>query len=310
MNARIVVVGSINIDESISVHRYPAPGETTTATSAIRTLGGKGANQAVAAARAGGTVTMVGAVGTDDPFARHALDVEQIDTSAIATVPEPATGRAIVVVDEAGENSIVVIPGANATISSHLIEDAVRAMEVGDTLVLQNEISPEDSALAARLAHERGASVIWNAAPAPRDRNVIVADVDILVVNEQELEQIASLVDLDADDIDGAMTAVADALRTDVVCTLGASGVVFRDANGSGSVPAHSVHAVDTTAAGDTFVGYLAANATLPLDERLRLAVAASAITVTRPGAATSIPTRQDVDEFVVAADAQTRTNA
>ncbi|WP_220456248.1 ribokinase [Curtobacterium sp. ME26] len=306
----MTVVGSINVDDSISVQRHPAPGETTTATSAVRTLGGKGANQAVAAARAGADVRMVGAVAADEQLVRAALDADGVDTSAVAALRGASTGRAIVLVDEGGENSIVVIPGANAAIPSDSIDRTVGAMRPGDVLVLQNEIPAADSARAARLGHARGATVIWNAAPAPDRRADIVDDVDLLVVNEHELAQVAALVDLPADELDLTLSGVARALGTAVVCTLGAAGVAFRHGAQAGRVPAHRVHAADTTAAGDTFVGSLAATNGRPFDERLRLAVAASAITVTRPGAASSIPTRQDVDEFLAAADAQTRTNA
>lgn len=289
MSPRVVVVGSINVDESISIHHHPAPGETTTAAATVR---------------------MVGAVGADDPLARRTLDADGIDTSAVASVAGTSTGRAIVLVDEDGENSIVVIPGANAAIPPDSIDRAVDAMHQGDGLVLQNEIPPAQSARAARLARVRGATVIWNAAPAPDRRADVVDDVDLLVVNEHELAQVAELIGLRADELDSTLSGVAEILRTAVVCTLGAAGVAYRDGKRTGHVPAHRVCVADTTAAGDTFVGSLAATHDRPLDERLRRAVAASAITVTRPGASYSIPTRQDVDEFLAAADVQTRTNA
>jgi ribokinase len=310
VSTRVTVVGSINVDESISVRRHPAPGETTTASGMVRTLGGKGANQAVAAARAGGTVRMVGAVGGDDPLARSALDADGIDTSDVAVLPTASTGRAIVLVDDDGENSIVVIPGANSKVPSDSIDRAVDAMQPGDVLVLQNEIPAAHSVRAARLARTRGATVIWNAAPAPDRRSDIVDEIDLLVVNELELSQVATLLGLLADEFDATLSGVAGALDTAVVCTLGGAGVAYRDGERAGRVPAHRVIVTDTTAAGDTFVGSLAATDDRPLEERLRLAVAASAITVTRRGASSSIPTRQDVDEFLAAADAQTRTNA
>ncbi len=304
MTARVTVVGSVNADTSLRLAALPRPGETVLAREASASLGGKGANQAVAAARAGAHVRMVGAVGRDDgePLAQ-ALAAEGIDTGLL-TRSERASGRALVLLDDDGENSIIVVPGANAALDDDAVRQACADLSPGDVLVLQHEIPAATSQLAAATASAAGATVIWNAAPAPAHATDLVEHVDLLVVNEHELDAVARLVGLRPAGPEADVAAVAGRLGTDVICTLGAAGALVHRAGALVRVPAPVVTAVDTTAAGDTFVGYLAASWHLPVADAVRRASVAGALAVTREGAATSIPTRAEVELGLAAAPA------
>lgn len=298
----VFVFGSINADTSYRMPSLPTPGETVIARSAQVSPGGKGANQAIAAAAAGASTRMIGAVGTDAEAAGilEALSARGIDTSTIDRRPAAATGRAVVCVDDAGENLIVVLPGANREVDGQTAATGLATITRHDVLVLQNEVPAAANRAAAQLARAAGATVIWNAAPAPATAADLVRDIDLLVVNEHELTQLGRLLGLPTgDDLLALLSATARALNTAAICTLGADGAVF-DADGqSGRVPALRVRAVDTTAAGDTVVGYLAAHSALPMAERLRLASAAGALTVTRSGASSSIPALHDVERML-----------
>lgn len=291
----MLVVGSINRDDAVGVTRLPGPGETITADTFAQSLGGKGANQAIAAARAGAAVRMVGAVGPDGEDLMSALAGDSIDVDAVARHSGPS-GRAVVLVDAAAENSIVVVPGANRHISCDVVTAAAGSLRPGNVLVLQHEVPVEVSRVAAEAASRVGATVIWNAAPAPTTRAELLSAVDILVVNEHELTAVAALLEVDPSvGLEATVRAVAAEMRADVVCTLGADGAASLVAGSFTRAPSRRVHAVDTTAAGDTFVGYLAATAGRPFPERLRTALDAASVTVTRPGASASIPTIDEV---------------
>lgn len=298
MTARVTVVGSINADTALRLGALPRPGETVLARDATRSLGGKGANQAVAAARAGADVRMVGAVGRHDgEHLADALAAEGVDTTLL-TRPDRPSGQALVLLDDAGENSIVVVPGANAAIDDDAVRRACADLSTGDVLVLQHEVPVATSRLAAAAASGTGATVVWNAAPAPTRVADLIEHVDLLVVNEHELDAVARLLGLEPSgpDQDAAVVAVAERLGTDVVCTLGAAGALVYRSGVTARVLPPSVTAVDTTAAGDTFVGYLAASWHLPLADAVRRATVAGAIAVTRHGAAPSIPTLAEVE--------------
>lgn len=299
MSPGILVVGSINIDDAIRVPRLPGPGETLSASTLDTAMGGKGANQAVAAARAGATVRMVGAVGAHDGTALlQALQADGIGVDGIERLDGTPSGRAVVLIDDRAENSIVIVPGANHAIPEGAVRDACRTLLPGDVLLLQNEIPAATSRLAADLAREAGATVIWNAAPAPTTADELVPGVDLLVVNEHELQRLAALHGIEAANTDRLMTELSQATGADVICTLGAQGAAYRVAGATGTAPARRVDAVDTTAAGDTFAGYFAALADLPLPDRLRHALDAASLTVTNRGASSSIPHRSDVDDI------------
>lgn len=309
---RVVVVGSINHDLVVRAPRHPRPGETVTGTGLRSGMGGKGLNQAVAAARAGAQVALVAAVGDDEAGAqaRTFLDQEGIDVSMLMISSSSQTGHAVVTVDDAGENSIVVLPGANAVLGVDQVRRGLAGLHRDDVVVLQHELVGATTVAAATLAASAGATVVWNAAPAPEHLDDVPLDVDVVVVNEHELHVVAGLLNLEADadraDQDGGdprrlllARAVGERLGAVVVCTLGGEGSLVVDAGRHESVAAASVDVVDTTAAGDTFIGYLVSTlGTGPVTAaELTVAGAAAGVTVGRAGAATSIPRRAEVDE-------------
>lgn len=310
------VVGSVNDDLRLTVVTHAAPGETITATSALRELGGKGANQAVAASRAGATVRFVGAVGTDPAGDElvDALAAEGIDTSGVARVDHELTGRAIVSVDSSGENLITVVPGANGAIDVDAVRASLQTVERGDIVVLQLEVPFAVNAAAARAGRDRGALVVLNSAPSDPRVLTLVDDLDLLVVNASELADLLAAegagddapdaTDAGTDapaDVRAAAAALADRLGVRLLCTFGADGSTLVGEGTPIEQEAHRVEAVDTTAAGDTFIGYVAAS--LADDETwadaLAIATRASAVAVGREGAARSVPTRAEVDALV-----------
>jgi ribokinase len=295
----VFVVGSLNIDQNIRVRSLPRAGETVRGSDATFSPGGKGGNQAVAAARAGATVKFTGAVG-DDAHGRRILEVLSgagIDAGHVRVSATAATGTALIAVDDQGENQIIVSPGANSGITADDVAAGLAAVQAGDVLVLQLEIPTALVRQAARTAKSRGAFVILNAAPAPRQIDGMLDDVDLLVVNEQEIQILADLAGIPGNHRDLVQT-LPPVLGPAIVCTAGADGS-FTVLDGTlVHVPATKVEAKDTTGAGDTFVGYLAASlAGGPRDLPAAMihATRASALAVTRTGAMESIPWRSEV---------------
>ncbi|MDQ7909821.1 ribokinase [Phytohabitans sp. ZYX-F-186] len=290
MTARVVVVGSANLDLVVTAPALPRPGETVLGGEFTTVPGGKGANQAVAAARAGGEVAFVGAVGGDD-FARPQRDnlaAAGVDVTRLRTVPGPS-GVALIAVDRHAENLIVVAPGANAALTGLSAEDRA-AVAGADVLLCQLEIPLEAVAEAAATARAAGTVAVLNAAPARRLPAELLSTVDLLVVNEGEAEVLAGHPAQPADLLD---------LVPRVVMTLGARGAAYADRDGLRlDVAAPAVEAVDTTAAGDAFTGALAVAWAegRPVGEALRWACAAGAVCATRPGASSSLPTRAEIE--------------
>lgn len=289
----VVVVGSVNADLSARVARIPAPGETVLATGFARSPGGKGGNQAVGAARAGGAaVTFVGAVGTDGDGAWLAdrLAAAGVDVSVVSRIEGPS-GQALISVDAAGENAIVVIPGANGAFTA-LTPEHEAAIRGAGVVLAQLETPLATVTAAARLARDHGVRFLLNAAPSRPLPQTLLAAVDVLIVNEHEARDVAG-----TDDLDEALERLGAEVET-VVLTLGASGsrIVTRGEEPL-SIPAIRVDAVDTTAAGDTYCGVLAAALArgAGYQEAATEAAVASALTVTRPGAQDAIPTRAQV---------------
>lgn len=302
----ICVLGSINVDLTFRAPHLPQPGETVLGQSLIQGHGGKGANQAVMAAKLGRNVAMVGRVGTDS-FGDAALDNlhrHGIDTTHIRRDPERATGVASIVVDDAGENQIVVAPGANAAISVEDVRAASRAICTSRILVAQLETPIEATLEAFRRARQAGAITILNPAPAAPLPEELYRLTDWLVPNLAELGQLVGRpVDTDAD-IEAAMAELRTRGPRELIVTRGERGVSYLIGNECRHEPAEIVTAVDTSGAGDAFVGALAwglmglSMPGIPLSEAVKLAQMAAASSVTRPGTQTSFPSLGQLDEF------------
>jgi ribokinase len=282
----IALVGSINLDVVVGVERHPVPGETVVGGDRQELPGGKGANQAVAAARLGATVAFVGRVGDDDAGRRlrDGLAAEGVDVTHVRVDPDAPTGMALIAVDGAGENTIVVSSGANARVSAADVEAARDVLTGAGVTLVQHEV-PED-AVAAAIAGA-GGTVVLNPAPA----RPIVAPVDVLVPNRGELE---TLVGRAGDPVELARTVgVARA----VVVTLGNEGAAVIEGSRVERIPAVRVDAVDTTGAGDAFCGALAQalDAGAELVEAARWAVRAAAASITKPGAQAGLPRAADL---------------
>ncbi len=285
----IVVFGSLNMDLVLRVPALPAPGQTVLTPTHTRACGGKGANQAVAAARAGAAVRMAGCVGRDEAgdVLLEALAADGVDSSAVTGVAAP-TGLAVVMVDAAGENQIVVASGANLEARANQVPDAW--LGKGTTVVMQHEVPAAETIALGRRARARGARVVLNAAPAgPVDATAF----DVLVVNEGEARAVAKAAGL-AGSTGAAMARAWDRL---VVVTRGAKGVRAFERDRVATVPALAITPVDTTGAGDAFVGALAAalDADEPWPEALRRGAVAGALACLVVGAQPSLPTAEAI---------------
>lgn len=297
MTADVTVLGSANADLFLGVDRHPAAGETITATHRGRAAGGKGLNQAVAAARSGAATAFAGAVGNDTQGDEllGLLAADGIDTSAVRRSAE-ATGTAVITVQPSGENTILVVPGANGDVR---LDDAARqAVQGCAVLVTQLEIPLPAIADAVAVARPAGTTVVLNAAPAAPLEDELLAQVDVLVVNEHEAALLSG--------IDDPVRAARHLGRVsgNVVVTLGAGGALLADRSGRlHRQPGLPARVVDTTGAGDAFTGALAASLAAgdPLTEAVRRGAAAGAVAVERPGAAPSIPGRSEIDARLAA---------
>ena len=293
----VVVFGSINLDLVTRVPRFPAPGETLAAVSFAMHPGGKGANQALAAARAGATVRLFGAVGTD-VFAAPALELLRagaVDLGGVARVSGP-TGCATVLVDAEGENCIAIAAGANAQVDPEAVPDA--ALTPATTLVLQNEVpEPANAALIAR-ARRLGARIILNAAPARPLSTELLGQIDVLVVNEHESAALAARHAWPTEPVTLASAAVALFPGLAVVVTLGRNGALVHSAGATLSAAPWPVEVLDTTGAGDALVGALAAalDRGAAMRDALHCGVAAGTLACTVHGAQPSLPHRTAID--------------
>jgi ribokinase len=293
MAPRIAVVGSANMDLVGLAERLPMPGETVLGDGFVMTPGGKGANQAVAAARAGGDCAFLGAIGSDSfgVTINARLTAAGVDTSGIRT-SYGASGVAVIMVDRAGENSILVSPGANSTFVG-LTPDEKDVIADADVLLCQQEIPVDTVAAAARAAQRAGVRVILNAAPARRNPPEVFAAVDLLVVNQTEAAFITGSAGRDMD-------ALLD-LVPRVVVTLGGDGARYADRDGrSEQVPPFPVEVADSTAAGDAFTGALAVawGEGRDLVDAVRWANAAGAVCAGTVGAFPSLPGRADIESL------------
>ena len=298
----VTVLGSLNMDLALHLGALPAPGETVLSQRRVDGPGGKGLNQAVAAARAGAFTRMIGAVGEDAEgmALRRVLAEDRIDPLVRATTGR--TGLAVVLLDGSGENSIVVAPGTNAALTD-LMPAELAAITDSRVLLMQLEVPLPTVAAAARAAREAGTVVVLNAAPAVAARELPLDAVDLLVVNEGEARTVAGDADPDTEaaDIEAVVDTLLDLVPA-VVVTLGPAGALYRDGEGSRHrSPGLAVEVVDTTGAGDTFAGYLAAALSddVYVSTALDRANAAAALCVQRQGAVPAVPHRRDVDVAV-----------
>ena len=301
--ASVLVVGGINMDLVVQTPRFPEPGETVVGSRFTTTPGGKGGNQAVAAARMGARTGMVGRVG-GDAFGLElieALAAEGVDVGAVAIDDTASSGVALIEVAEAGQNRIVQVWGANATLGKREVEAALRALPTAQVVLLQMEVPPEVTSRVAREARRRGCTVVLDPAPAWEVPRELYRLADLLTPNETEA---TALTDIAVTDMPSAREAALRLLKQgalSVVVKLGAQGAYYAGPAGELIVPPFAVQAVDTVGAGDAFNGALAVALAegLDMEQALELASAAAAIAVTRPGAQAAMPRRGEVEQLL-----------
>ena len=291
MTGRVIVVGSVNVDLVVTARTLPAPGETVIGGRFAQHHGGKGGNQAVAAARLGAPTSFVGAVGDDDfgRSARAALEMEGVDVSELRALGDEATGVALILVDAGGENSIAVASGANGAVTPDQVASSISKLApgAGDVVLVGHEIPTLTVAAALRVAGEQGATTILNPAPAPGLGADTVALAELITPNEGELATLRQ--------------AGVRAVR--ILVSLGSEGAELRTEDGSVRIPALPVEAVDTVGAGDTLNGAVAASlaAGYPLEDAARRAVVAASLAVTKAGAREGMPTRGELEAALAA---------
>ena len=296
---RIVVFGSLNTDLVVTLPHLPGRGETVIGDRLRTYPGGKGANQAVAAARLGGDVTMVGRVGRDafGDALLQALSADGVETSAVERDVTEPTGAALILVEQGGQNMIAVAPGANGAVREADVQRALARLESGGLFVLQLEIPMAAVETAVRGARRRGATVLLNAAPAKELPGELLQGIDVLVVNEVEGEALFRRPVEVPEQAEVAGRAALEAGVQVAIITLGAAGAVLCQACGATRLKPFAVEAVDATAAGDAFTGALAAALARGVDPVVagRLAGAAGAAATTRYGAQSSLPRPEDL---------------
>ena len=303
--ANICVVGSSNMDLISRIPRLPKMGETLVGRSFQMGCGGKGANQAVMAAKLGARVTMVTKLGRD-PLGRITFDNFRelgMDTSYIFFDQELFSGVAPIMVDDDGRNMIVIVPGANDNLRPADIRRAEKAIRSADILICQIEVPLETSIEAMRIAKAAGVRTIFNPAPARTLPQEIIELSDILAPNETETEILTGIAVKSLEDAEAAACKLRDMGASVVVITLGERGVLLLDNEGSAHIPALKTKAVDTTGAGDAFIGTLAYFLALnkPLQEGIKRANAVAAISVGRMGTQSSFPARAEIEELISA---------
>lgn len=295
---RIINFGSLNIDKVYQVEQFVQPGQTITAKDYTVVAGGKGLNQSLAAARAGADVLHAGAIGAEGRFMAELLQESGADISLLREVDGPS-GHAIIEINAAGQNRIIVFGGANRSMTSKYIERVLDTALSDDWVLLQNEVNLVPEII--QRAHDKGLRVVFNPSPMPENLEELpLACVSLFMVNEIEAAQLAGT-DANASFEDTLMALRTKYPNASVVMTVGADGVLYDGEEGRFRLPAFKVKAVDTTAAGDTFCGYFLAAicAGKPVQTALQEASAASAIAVSRAGAAPSVPTAAEVQEFL-----------
>ena len=299
-NKKIVVIGSSNTDMVIKAERFPSPGETIIGNTFMMNPGGKGANQAVAAARMGGDVTFITKTG-NDIFGKQSIEqynAEGIRTDCIFSDPENPSGVALIAIDANGENSILVASGANGTLSVGDIETVKSEIETAGLLVMQLEIPIETVEYAAEIASQNGVKVILDPAPAQSLSSRLLQQLYIITPNSTEAERLTGVHVHDRESAERAADCLNKQGVEIVIITLGADGALVKDGDQYHHIPAEKVKAIDTTAAGDTFNGALCVGLSegLNIVDAVKMACKVSAIAVTRMGAQSSIPYRKELE--------------
>ncbi|MCZ4059749.1 ribokinase [Pantoea sp. LMR881] len=302
-NAKLTVLGSINADHILNLAHFPRPGETVIGKQYQIAFGGKGANQAVAAGRAGADIAFIACVGADDmgERIRQQLAQDNIDVTSVERIENESTGVAMIFVNGEGENNIGIYPGANASLTVDYVERHQQLIADADALLMQLESPLESVLAAAKIARRHQTQVILNPAPATKLSDALLSRVDIITPNETEAEILTGIaVNSDEDAARAAEVLHAKGIAT-VLITLGRRGVWLSEQGQGQRIAGFSVKAVDTIAAGDTFNGaFITARLEgKAIDDAVRFAHAAAAIAVTRPGAQPSVPWRAEIDDFM-----------
>lgn len=300
----LLVVGSLNMDYIASVLSLPAPGETVAASGLARRFGGKGANQAVAAARQGGRVRMIGCVGNDDDGLayRRRLKVEGIDVRGILFTNRALTGTALIAVERDGENTIIVAAGANGQLTPRMVESLKANITSASAILLQFEIPPKTTLTVIRLANQADVPVVLNPSPFRDGFPWGKHSLDTLVVNSGEAKAVFGRLPEAIDESRASwIKALANARVTNLIITRGARPTVFLSAHDYFEVPTLTVKPKDTVGAGDAFAGTLAARRSEGMDwvSAIRLANCAGALATLQPGAQESIPSREATEKAV-----------
>ncbi len=300
MAPRVLVVGSVNMDLIVRCKRVPVEGETVSGEDLVTANGGKGANQAVAAARLGARTSMVGRVGEDEfgPKLRAGLEADGINTAELHTDSGAASGVALILLEEGGANRIVVMGGANSRVGAEEVAAARRLLAESDVLLLQLEIPLGVVAEVAKAAREMGVPSVLDAGPATSAAAELVSLVDIVSPNEHEA---AILTRMEVGEAKEAAARLQAMGARQVVMKLGAAGAYWRGSDSEGYTPGFKIKPVDTTAAGDAFTASLAVSIAsgLPMVEAVRRANGAGALACLKLGAQPSMPTRAELEQFL-----------
>lgn len=300
MTNKVVVLGSLNVDTTLHIDQIPKPGETISAKSKTNSAGGKGANQAVAAARSGAQTSFIGQVGDDSNgiFMIDALKLDGINTDHVGINQVDGTGSAVILLDSQGQNSIMVYGGANQAMKTEVIADSQALIKSADILISEFETPQEVTYEAFKLAKQHGVTTILNPAPASKIIYGLLEVTDLIVPNETESATLTGIEVNDTDSMDQNAAKFSEMGIDNLIITVGDRGAYYHTSSDSGFVPAFKVKAKDTTAAGDTFIGAFSSQINEDLsniEAALVYAQKASSITVQRLGALPSIPTAEEI---------------